>query len=146
MKVILLQNVKNIGKAGEIKEVSDGFARNFLFPKKKAEIATSEAVAQAEQTKQENIKKETEERIRLEKIAENLKGKKITIIAKAEKGKLFGSITAKDIVQELKKGEFDIRESSIILQKALRELGEKEVEIDLGKNIKTKILVSIQEK
>lgn len=146
MKIILLQNVKNLGKAGEIKEVSDGFARNFLFPKKIAEVATPEAIRKIEAEQVKNAETNKEETERLQKLASALGDKKVLIEAKAKKGKLFGSITAREIVQELKKENFDIDEDSIILPKAIKEIGDREVEINLGKNIKTKISVSVREK
>lgn len=146
MKVILLQNIKNIGKAGEIKEVSDGFARNFLFPKKMAEVATLETVVEAEKKKKEIFEKEQKEIEGLEKIKKELNGKKITIKAKSEKGKLFGSITSKDISSELKKQNFNIKEECINLKKPIKELGENEIEINFGKGIEGKIVLIIEEK
>ncbi|MDO8529778.1 MAG: 50S ribosomal protein L9 [bacterium] len=145
MKVILNGNIENLGAFGEIKEVSDGYARNFLIPQKKAAAATPEAVKRVEKMRKEITEKEEKGKENLEKLAKEIQGKKITIKSKAKKGKLFGSVTVKDIAEELKKENFSINEDAIILEKPIKETGEKEVVIELGKNIKTKILLVVEE-
>lgn len=144
MEIILTSNVKNLGKKGELKNVSNGYAQNFLFPKKLAEIATPEAVEKIklEQKKIQEQEKELEEN--LKKIASTIQNKKITLKAKAEKGKLFGRVGLKEISNELKKQGFNIDEKSIILKEPIKTTGEKEVIIDFGKNIKTKITALIE--
>jgi len=144
MKVILLGNMKGLGNKGEIKEVSEGYARNFLIPKKLVEIATVETIEKAEQMKKETEKQEKAMEEKLKKIASDIQNKKITIKAKSEKEKLFGSIGAKEISDELKKQNFEISEKSIILKESIKTIGEKEIMIDFGKNIKAKIIVSIE--
>lgn len=144
MKVILMFDVKSLGRKGELKEVSDGYARNFLFPKKLAEVATPETVEKInlEQKKIQEQEKKLEESFR--NIASEMQSKKIILKAKAEKGKLFGRVGSKEIANELKKQGFDISEKSIILQQPIKTIGEKEIIIDFGKNIKTKIIVSVE--
>ena len=104
MKVILLKDVKGTGKKGEVKEVSDGYARNFLLPKKMAKVADNQAVKELkEQNKSAEIKaqKEYEEAVEL---GDKMKEMNIEIYSKAgEGGRLFGSITAKEIAEQLKK-------------------------------------------
>ena len=144
MQVILIENVKSLGKKGELKEVSEGYARNFLIPKKIAEIATEEAIEELKKNQDALKTKERQEEEMLRKQASEIQGKKILIKAKAEKGKLFGSIGAREIVSELRKQGFDIQEKSITLKGIIKNTGEKEIFIDFGKNIKTKIIVSIE--
>jgi len=144
MKIVLLSDVKNIGKLGDIKEVADGFARNFLFPKKLAEMATDAAIKKVEIEKQkqnETAKKNLEA---TQELASQLDGKEITISAKAKDGKLFGSITAKNIVKELKKEKFDIKENSIILE-PIKELGEYDLKIELEHGIEVSLKLIVKE-
>lgn len=145
MKLILLQNIKNIGKAGEVKEVADGYARNFLLPKKLAEAATASAIAKAQT---DNLKKALQEKEAFEKIqtlADKISGKKIILKAKAEHGKLFGSISAGRIAEEMKKNGLDIAEKSIQTAKPIKELGEHKLQADLGHNLKVSFTVLIEE-
>ncbi|KKT94936.1 MAG: ribosomal protein L9, large subunit ribosomal protein L9, partial [Parcubacteria group bacterium GW2011_GWC1_45_14] len=97
MKVVLLQDVKKIGKKGEIKDVSDGYARNFLLAKGLGVAATPAAIEKVKQ--QENKQKQELEQKKdtVRKLASSLDGKAVTIKVKAKDGKLFGSVTAKDI-------------------------------------------------
>lgn len=144
MKIILLENVKNLGKKDELKEVAEGYAMNFLFPKKLASLATPEAIDNLRKKRKEIESEEKIEGEKFKKIADEIQGRKITIKAKAEKEKLFGSIGRKEICEELKKQNFDVAEQSIILKEPLKTTGEKEIVIDFGKNIKTKITVAIE--
>ncbi len=144
MKIILLENVKNLGKKDELKEVAEGYAMNFLFPKKLAALATPEAIDNLKKKRKEIESEEKIEEKKFKKIADEIQGRKITIKAKAEKEKLFGSIGRKEICEELKKQNFDVAEQSIMLKEPLKITGEKEIVIDFGKNIKTKITVAIE--
>lgn len=144
MKIVLLKDVKNVGKGGDIKEVADGFARNFLFPQKLAEMATEDAIKKVENLRKkqnEDAKKDLEA---TQKVAEQLDGKEVEILAKAKDGKLFGSITAKNIVKELKKEDFDIKESSIIMD-SVKELGEYDIKIELGHGIEAFLKLVLKE-
>lgn len=104
MKVILLQDVKSIGKKGELHEVSDGYARNFLMPRKLAKKANAQAMNElknAEAAKEYKVKTETEQ---ARKNAEAIQGKTIKIYAKAgQAGKIFGSVTSREIAEEIGK-------------------------------------------
>lgn len=143
MKVILLQNVKGVGKTGDVKEISDGYARNFLIPKKMAELATESGIQKVEALRK---KQEAENRAAIEKskkIAETLKNLKIEIQAKEKGGKLFGSITAKEILDELDKKGFQVDLGSIDLKSPIKKIGEYEIPVNFGNNIKSdfKLLV-----
>ncbi|HRY82163.1 MAG TPA: 50S ribosomal protein L9 [Candidatus Moranbacteria bacterium] len=144
MKIILLQDIKNLGKKGDVKEVAEGYAQNFLMPKKLAEIATEGAIKKAEIQKEKEKSAKMAEMEELKNLANKLKNKKISISAKEKGGKLFGSITAKNIEAELKKEGLNILPSSIIIKEAIKKVGEYEIEIKLSEEIKEKIRVEIK--
>ena len=144
MKVILLQNIKSLGQVGDIKDVADGYARNFLIPEKMAEVATEEAVKRAEAKKfQEKSQKEAEID-GLKTLAERISGKKIILKSKEKGGKLFGSITAKDIALALKKEGLEVSEKSIIIKKAIKKVGRYKIEISLDNGIQSKINLAVE--
>ncbi|MCC0647383.1 MULTISPECIES: 50S ribosomal protein L9 [Clostridioides] len=148
MKVILLKDVKGTGKKGEMKEVSDGYARNFLFPKKMAVQADSVAIKELnEKNKSKEIKtqKEYEEAVLLGKQMEEIN---IEIYSKSgEGGRLFGSITAKEIAEQLKKQkDIDVDKRKILLDEPIRTLGSTFVEIKIHQKVTTKIRVDVKEK
>ncbi len=133
MKVIFLQDVARVGKRHDIKEVNDGYAMNFLLPRKLAELATPKAVVELEKRKKNiQIEREVQEDL-LMKNLEEIKGKTITIKAKAdEKGHLFSKIHTKEIVEEMKKqNHADISEEFIVLEKPIKEVGEFEIPIEV---------------
>src|SRR3990167_4581262 len=134
MRVILIQNVNNLGTIGEEKEVKDGFARNFLFPKK---LAVKIGDSQAKQViEKEKAEKKVED---LKNLAEKISKQTIIIKAKtSSSGKLFGAVTAEDVAKELKLDKTKVNMTSI------KDLGEHEVEADLGHGIKTKVKIFIK--
>lgn len=141
-----MENVKKLGKAGEVVNVSDGYARNMLFPKKLAQIATPEILKKVEKSRADKVAKEKEELENFNKLAREMKDKKIIISAKAKNGKLFGSIDATKIVSEVKSQlGLEISVSQIKLNAPLKELGEKKVEVEFVKNIKISLIVEIKE-
>ena len=144
MEIILLQDVKNIGKKGQTKNVPDGYARNFLLPKKLAEIATPEAVLIAKQNEDNEKLKQSLALQEARKMAEKLHGKKIIIRAKGKNGKLFGSVTRREIAQALVRDGFEIEEKTVKADH-LKELGEHNVRVEFGKDIFAGIVVSIVE-
>ena len=148
MKVILLKDVKGTGKKGEVKEVSDGYARNFLLPKKVAVIADNTAMKElGEKKKSEEIKaqKEYEEAVEL---GEKMKEMNIEIYSKAgDGGRLFGSITSKEIAEQLKKQKnITVDKRKILLNEPIRTLGSNFVEIKIHQKVVTKIRVDVKEK
>lgn len=148
MKVILLQDVKKLGKKGEIIEASDGYARNFLFPKKLAQEATKGNLntAQAKADHERKVKqKELEE---AHALANQLKNEQIEMKVKTgEGGRLFGAITSKDIAEEIKKQlGHDIDKKKIVID-TIKTVGLHEAEIKLYPEVsgKLKINVTVQE-
>lgn len=143
MRIILTQDVKKIGKIGDIKEVSDGYARNFLLPKGLAEIATPETVEESESKKKAEAQKKDQKDRELKDLSEKLSRKSLVIKAKAEEGKLFGSIAPKEIQEALEKEGFQLEEKMIIIKSPLRETGRYDIEIALSKDIRTFISIEI---
>lgn len=144
MKVILLQDVKNVGKKGDVVNSSDGYARNYLFPRKLAEEATDSNLHVL------NAKKETERRKKLaeieaaQKLAEELKGKEIKIEAKSgDNGKLFGAITSKDVAELIKKQyKIEVDKKKVVMD-TIKLAGTYDVEIKLYPEVSTKMTVII---
>ncbi len=148
MKVILLKDVKGTGKKGEVKEVSDGYARNFLLARKLAVVADNTAIKELqEKNKSQEIKaqKEYEAAVELGKKMEELN---IVIYSKAgEGGRLFGSITSKDIAEQVKKQyNIEVDKRKITLDEPIRVLGSRFVEIKIHQKVVTKIRVDVKEK
>ncbi|MBC2582209.1 50S ribosomal protein L9 [Clostridium sp. DJ247] len=147
MKVILVKDVKSLGKKGDVVNTSDGYARNYLFPRGLAQEATDSNLHVL------NNKKEAERRQKLseieaaQKLAENLKGKEINLTVKSgENGRLFGSITGKDIADELnKKFKINVDKKKVVVD-TIRQVGTYDVEVKLYPEISTKIKVVITEK
>ncbi|MHC1719108.1 MAG: 50S ribosomal protein L9 [Clostridiaceae bacterium] len=146
MKVILLKDVKGVGKKGEVINAADGYARNFLFPRKIAEQATDANMHILNNQKEAERRKKLAEVEAAQKLAQELSGKEIAIAVKTgENGRLFGSITGKDIADELKKQiGLDIDKKKIVIEN-IKQLGTYDAEIKLYPEISTKIKVIIKE-
>jgi large subunit ribosomal protein L9 len=144
MQIILLQDVKNVGKKGQLKNVPDGYARNFLLAKNLAAVATESAITQTKSEEEKKNQQLLSEKQAIQKLANDLNGKKFIIKARAKDGKLFGSITAKEISAEIKKSGYNISEKSI-QSDHIKELGEKRIGIILTFGIKTEIIVALEE-
>lgn len=143
MKIVLLQDVKNLGKKGDIKNISEGYARNFLLPKKLGVIATQEVVQKVEVEKKEQLKLEREALEKSRELAKNLSNLRIKLTVKEKNGKLFGSITTKNIADELRNHNFDIQEKCIKLEEAVKKIGDYKIKIDLGNKIFTDIILQV---
>ncbi len=145
MKIILNENVENLGEKGELKVVKSGFARNFLFPKNLAIPATKAAIKKIN----EDLKNKKADDDKIKEDAQNkakiLEGQAITIQAKTEKnGKLFGSITEKEIATNIKKitGQ-DIDSKNIEISDPIKEIGDYKIKIVLHKEIKISLDIKI---
>lgn len=146
MKVILLADVKNVGKKGEVINASDGYARNFLFPKKLAQEATDANMTVLNQKKEAERRKKLAEIEAAQKLANDLKGKEVKISAKSgESGRLFGSITSKDIADAINaQCKINVDKKKVNVD-TIRTLGTYEVEVKLYPEVSTKINVVIVE-
>ena len=143
MKVILLADVKGTGKKGDIVEVSDGFARNMLFKKKLAKMATDVEVNSLTIKKQAEEFHRQEEIKRLTELSRELNGKEITCAVKCgETGKMFGSVTNENIAAALKNAGYDIDKKKILFD-AIKQLGDYTVEIKLISGVPCKIRLHV---
>lgn len=134
VKVLLTQNVPNVGQAGETKEVKDGYARNFLIPRGLATVATSAAMKQASDRKQVAQRKQERERTEVEALADKIKNTELVFKAKVgEQHRLYGSITSADVAEELSRriGQ-PIDKRHVELAEPLRHLGSFKVPIRIG--------------
>lgn len=147
MKVILLKDLPAKGKRGEIKEVADGYARNFLFPEGLALPATSASVKQAETELEVRAMRQTRQQEDLNEVIGRLEGKELQFKVRAgAKGRLHGAITSADIAGELSKlADFEIDKKKIALKEAIHQLGSYEVTINLAKGSETKVKITIEE-
>ncbi|MEW5758737.1 MAG: 50S ribosomal protein L9 [Candidatus Omnitrophota bacterium] len=147
MKVILSQDINGLGRQGDIVNVKDGYARNFLFPKNLAIASTPEAVKQAENLKKKRqvvLEKEKEAAI---KLAKEISGVSCTIgVETTAEEKLYGSVTKRDILDSLKSEGFIIEERQILLDEPLKSLGIYEVELKLHPEVIAKIKLWIVKK
>ncbi len=148
MKVLLLQDVKGQGKKDQIIEVSDGYARNFLIAKKLAVVADKSAMNEAKGKEAAKQHKLDTQKAEAEALAATLKDKMLKIIAPgAADGRLYGSVTAKDIAEEFKK-QFgvDIDKRKIQLDEAIRAYGVYTVEVKIYNGISSSFKVSVSAK
>jgi large subunit ribosomal protein L9 len=143
MKVILLQDIKGIGKKYEVKEVADGYARNFLFPKKMATAATPSTLANLEKEKALFEAKRQERIAALKKEVEKISATPLRFRLKVgKKGEIFGSVSNLDIEKALK--NLGVKEAKPELEQSLKELGEHKVTLDLGEGVKGEIKVILE--
>ena len=147
MKVILQQDVKGHGKKGQMVEVSDGYARNFLLPKKLAVAATAENVNTMRQQEKARLALEAAERAAAMEMVEKLKGCMVKIPAKAGSGgKLFGSVTSKEVSEALK-AQFgiDIAKAKIVMEEPIKSFGSYQLKCKLGYEIVGAVNVVVTE-
>ena len=147
MKVILQQDVKGQGKKGQMVEVSDGYARNFLLPKKLAVAATAENVNTMRQQEKARLAQEAAERAAAMEIVEKLKGCMVKIPAKAgEGGRLFGAVTAKEIAESLSAQHgLDIPKARLVLEDPIKSCGSYQIRAKLGYEISGTVNVLVVE-
>jgi large subunit ribosomal protein L9 len=146
MKVILLQDVPNVGESGSIQNVSDGFARNYLIPQGLAEMGTPGRVKQAEQRIQAQQRKVERQEEEMRGLGDRIEGLRVEIEARVGKqGRLYGSITAPEIASEVSRalGE-EIDRRKVVLSDPIRSTGEHEVEIHLVGRLRPKVTVAVK--
>ncbi len=148
MKVIFLEDVSRVAKAGEVKEVADGYGRNFLIPQKLALLASSEAINAAEAQIKRKARSQAQTEAELIELANKLDGKEVTLEARTGgKDRLYGSITAADIAAELESTTgLAVDKRKIELDEPIRQVGSYEIAIRLAKDIVPKIKVTVSEK
>ncbi len=147
MKVILIQDVENLGKKYEVKNVKDGYAKNYLFPNKLAEPATKKAMEWLE-AQSENIKRQQEEDFKkTQGIISKVDGLELVFPMKiGDKGQLFESVSSQKIADKLKKETgIDISKNQIQLKESIKEIGEFNLKISFDHNLEANIKVVVNE-
>ena len=144
MEVILLERIEKLGQMGDVVNVKAGFARNYLLPQNKALRKTKQNLthfeSQRAQLEAENLTKKTE----AEKIADKLKGMKITILrAAGETGQLYGSVTSRDIAETVTESGVSINRNQVILNRALKVLGLEPIRISLHPEVSVEVTANI---
>lgn len=146
MQVLLLKDIKRLGKAGDIKTVADGYARNYLLPRGLAVLATSGAIRRTEV--QKAIEEQREERVRTDSaaLAERLSDITLTFKVKAgERGRLYGSVTSADIAEEIERRTGQpVDKRKVELEEAIRLLGTHKVAIRLLPGVVAEVTVEVQ--
>ena len=147
MKVVFLQDVSVKGKKGEISEVADGYARNYLFPQGLAVPATPAAIKVAKTQSEERAQRQVRQQEELGELIERLEGKELHFKVRAGvKGRLHGAVTSADIAAELSQlVDFEIDKKRVGLDEPLHHLGSYEIAISLGTGSEAKIKVVIEE-
>ena len=145
MKVIFLEDIPNVARAGETKEVADGYGRNFLIPRKLASLAKPVAINTMEAQFKMKARQQSQSEAELAKLAQKLDGVEINLSAKAgAKDRLYGSVTNADIASELTDATgLDIDKRKIELAEPIHKLGNYEVTIRLAQDIIPKIKVTV---
>jgi large subunit ribosomal protein L9 len=148
MKVILLEDVENVGKKYEIKEVKDGHARNFLIPKKLAKSVTKKSLEWLEGQKEVIAKQAEEDLKKVQELASKVDGVEVVIAVKVgQEGQLFESINNVKVSEKLAQMGFEVKKSQIVLPEPIKELGEFPLKLNLDHNLEAEItLMVIEEK
>ena len=147
MKVILQQDVKGQGKKGQMVEVSEGYARNFLLPRKLAVLATADALNTMKLQEKANKAEEARLKAEAEAVAEKLKSAQVKISAKAgANGKLFGAVTSQEISEALKaQFDMDIEKNKIVQNDPIKTFGSYSLKVKLGHEISGTVNVLVVE-
>ncbi len=145
MKVILLQDVKGQGKKGEVVDVNEGYARNFLVKKGLAEIATASKLNDISQKKSAADFHKAEEVKATKQLAAELKDKSFTVKIKAgQSGKVFGSVTGANIADALQAAGYNVDKKKVVLAQPIKNIGNYEVDLKLMEGISTKVKVTVE--
>ncbi len=146
MKVIILEDVKKIGKKFEVKEVSDGYARNFLFPNKLAELATPTALKKIEVMRAQHEKESAENEKILKAIAKKMEETTLVFALKTDKaGAVFGSINKDNILKALREHNIITKERvDLELDRPIKELGDHKVVVDLKKGVTAQLKIRVE--
>ena len=144
MKVILLQDVKGQGKKGEVVEVNEGYARNFLIKKGLAEAATAAKLNDISMKKSAADFHKAEEVKATKELAKTLNGQNFTVKIKAgQNGKVFGSVTAANISDSLDAAGYKVDKKKIVVTQPIKNLGEYDIELKLMEGVSSKIKITV---
>ena len=147
MQVILTQDVKSLGKKGEIVEVNQGYARNFVLPKKLGVEATPKNLNDLKLKNQNDEKVAAENLAAAQKLADELKDKKVTVQMKVgEGGRTFGSVSSKEVAEEIKKQlGIEVDKKKIVMKEAVKALGGYNIGIKLHPQVTAEVLLDVVE-
>lgn len=145
MKIILLEDVKNCGRKGQVKHVSDGYARNYLLPNNLATLATYSALDSLEEEMRQREMEANQELMAVQKLAEEVENLNVYIRAAVdENGTLYGGITKHDIQQAIKDMNFTVDESAIMIDKPIKNTGEHPVTLQFDQGLEAQITVIVE--
>lgn len=145
MKIILLQDVKGQGKKGEVIDVNEGYARNFLIKKGLAEAATASKINDLNQKKAAADFHRAEELKAMRELAKEINGKSFTVTIKAgQGGKVFGSVTGANIADSLQAAGYNIDKKKVALAQPIKNVGVYDVDLKLMEGVSSKIKVSVE--
>ncbi|MBI2867842.1 MAG: 50S ribosomal protein L9 [Chloroflexi bacterium] len=146
MKVVLLQDIPRLGRPGDVKNVAEGYARNYLIPRGLAVLATDHELNRVDQIKKSAERKLAKEESELQAVADKINGASVTLQVKAGPGgTLYGSVTNADVAAELAKiAGYDLDKRRVELDEPLKEVGSHEVQVRLGPNRVVKVTVNIE--
>lgn len=146
MKIILLKDITKLGKKYDVKDVSDGYARNFLFPKKLAIIATEKEIKRLEEKKEKERLQAEKDLTKHQEMVKKMEDYELEIAAKVDKeGNLYAAVGAAQIAKALKEKDFNVKKDQIKIDEPIKELGEKEIIVEFPHNLEAKIRVIIVE-
>ena len=141
MKVVLLKDVEKLGREGEIKEVAEGYARNFLIPQNFVKPATDQAIQEVELRKEKKTKSDQMELTEVQKIAEQLDGRELFIKVKEKDGTLFGSVNEKTIAKTFADEGLKIDPKNVKLEEPIKDVGDYDVKLELDHGLEANIKV-----
>lgn len=143
--VIFLQNIKGVAQVGDVRSVADGYARNFLFPRKLAILATEKTLKTVEALRQKRLEALEKDKETTRTLAEKLKDFTLEITrATSGEGTLYDGLDAVEISGYLKKKHFFVEPEGILLQEHIKKVGQYEIEVDLGFEIKTTLKIEVK--
>jgi large subunit ribosomal protein L9 len=144
MKVILKHDVKGLGRAGDVKDVKDGYARNFLLPNGAAVVADAGALKNWERHRDEREERDRTERADAEATAEKLRAMKLEVAVKAgEKNRLFGSVTNREIAELIGREGIEVDRHAIHLREPIKTVGDHRVEVRLMAGVEAQLTVTV---
>lgn len=150
MEVILTERIQKLGNIGDVVTVKDGFARNFLLPRKKAIRSTENAKKQFEADRARIEAEHTAKKVEAEKVGKVLDGKVVVVVRQAgDSGQLYGSVTSRDVAIALSKEGFDVSRQQVVITRVIKELGLHDAELHLhGEvvvNVRVNVALSVEE-
>ncbi len=145
MKVILREDVQNLGKSGDVVKVKPGYARNYLLPRKLAVEATEENMRVLEQERRAQQRRDLREKASAEQQASRLEATSLTVKRRAgEEDQLYGSVTAADIAEELAARGIEVDRRKILLEEPIKKLGQFQVEVKLHREVTARLNLSVE--